>query len=1091
MNTIHIIIKQSIVLMFLTGVMLLCGGRASAQDTLAKKGTVTPFVVTPPTGPPAVATVSGPSAVSQGTASSNYTETGLVSGSYTSWTWSLSNNAAGTISNSSSISATVTWNPSFTGIVTIQFSATNSYGTTPGNSAGTAVYINPVISPAALSINYNKTPGTLSMTSAVDAGAAYQWQSSPDGSSWTNITGAYGTTYTPAIGLTATTYYRLTGFNDGVGSGYTSISNTSTITVYPQLVAGAVLNGLGDQTVYYNHGAAVGCQPPTGGNGSYSYLWQSSPDGSTWTTIPGAAATASIVTPAINTKTYFHVIQASNGVSVTGPTITVSVYPQIQAGTVSPTTQAINYNTPAAAITGQPATGGNGTFTYMWQTSTDGTNFADNGTTSLVFNPGILTATHYYHLVSTSPMGDIVTSATATVTVYPQLVTGIIAPATQSIYYGTAPALSCGEATGGNGTITHQWQSSPSGTAGTFTIVTGATDLILPAATLTSTTYFQLISSSNGVNVTSSTATVTVYPQLVAATATTSTPTVYYNKPPALSSPEASGGNGAKTHQWQSSPSGTAGTFTNITGATSLTPIVPAITATTWYQLATTNGPATVTSNAVAVAVYPQLVTGVITPAIQSIYYNTSPPLSCTEASGGNGIKTHQWQASPVSANGVFTSIPGDTSLTHVASPIIEKTFFRLVTTNNGVVVNSAPASVTVYAQLVTGTITPATQSINYSGTASITGTEAAGGNGSKTHQWQSSPSGTAGTFTNVTGATGLILATGTLTATTWYQLVTTNNSVSVTSATATVTVYPQVAGSISPASQAIAINTNPGSLLCTPSGGNSTYTYQWQSSADNVTFTNISGATAATYVPGVLSATTYYRVLVNSNGATAYTSASAVIVTECLTLASAPQQSMNYITSSTIRTPGVLSITGPPQLAAMTVCDVNQTIQYLDGLGRPIQVVQVKGSPSDNDLVQPIAYDQFGREATKYLPYAFTTGTSDGSYKSDALTALAGQSQFYNPTNSSTITQQANGVVNTAYPTATTVFEPSPLNRVTEQGAPGLSWQPGSGHDVKVAYGANAANEVIQWAVNTAGNGLTGGEYLLYSGDALCHHHH
>jgi RHS repeat-associated protein len=205
--------------------------------------------------------------------------------------------------------------------------------------------------------------------------------------------------------------------------------------------------------------------------------------------------------------------------------------------------------------------------------------------------------------------------------------------------------------------------------------------------------------------------------------------------------------------------------------------------------------------------------------------------------------------------------------------------------------------------------------------------------------------------------------------------------------------------------------------------------------------------------------------------------------ISDCSPLTTAPSAGKNYIMTSV---PRISGITDTSKLRNHTACDLMQTIQYFDGLGRPLQTVQVMGSPTDHDLVQPIAYDQFGREATKYLPYAITTGTSDGSYKTDALTTGAGQAQFYNPTNSSTLTQQANGVVNTAYPTATTVFEPSPLNRVIEQGAPGLSWQPGSGHNVKIAYGTNAANDVFMWTVNAAGNGIVGNSFYtagtLYS---------
>ncbi|MDB5091493.1 MAG: sugar-binding protein [Mucilaginibacter sp.] len=191
----------------------------------------------------------------------------------------------------------------------------------------------------------------------------------------------------------------------------------------------------------------------------------------------------------------------------------------------------------------------------------------------------------------------------------------------------------------------------------------------------------------------------------------------------------------------------------------------------------------------------------------------------------------------------------------------------------------------------------------------------------------------------------------------------------------------------------------------------------------------------------------------------------------DCQLLNSAASSNQNYIKTSTPRSPAFV-----PGVNYAT-CDLMQTIQYFDGLGRPLQSVYVKGSPLGMDVVQPVAYDQFGREVTKHLPYAATT--NDGSYKTDALTGA--QSAFYHPVGS-TGTQQSTGVVNTQYPSATTVFEPSPLNRVTEQGAPGLSWQPG-GHTVKAGYGTNAANDIILWAVNSAGNGLTGGNAFYTAG--------
>jgi len=201
----------------------------------------------------------------------------------------------------------------------------------------------------------------------------------------------------------------------------------------------------------------------------------------------------------------------------------------------------------------------------------------------------------------------------------------------------------------------------------------------------------------------------------------------------------------------------------------------------------------------------------------------------------------------------------------------------------------------------------------------------------------------------------------------------------------------------------------------------------------------------------------------------------------DCIPYTNNFSQSQNFILVTTAKVAGY---TNAGQLTGQGTCQLMQTVQYFDGIGRPVQTVQVKGSPFGYDVVQPIVYDAFGREVTKYLPYALSAGTSDGSYKTDALTPGAGQSQFYNRGGSGA-TQQASGVVNTAYPFAANVLEASPLSRVTEQGAPGATWQPGSGHTVKKSYGANGVGEVTLWMVNTAGNGLTGGD-KTYSPNAL-----
>lgn len=195
----------------------------------------------------------------------------------------------------------------------------------------------------------------------------------------------------------------------------------------------------------------------------------------------------------------------------------------------------------------------------------------------------------------------------------------------------------------------------------------------------------------------------------------------------------------------------------------------------------------------------------------------------------------------------------------------------------------------------------------------------------------------------------------------------------------------------------------------------------------------------------------------------------------DCLPLSTNLTQSQNYVVTSTPRKAGY-----NPSGTGYTACDVAQTVQYVDGLGRPLQTVQVRGSADGTkDIVQPFAYDQFGREAKKFLPYA-DPNAADGSYKSNALTTGAGVYKYYNPSSTGTSgTQQTDannnpiGLPVIPTPFSQTAFEPSPLNRVLEQGAPGDPWQltgtqnltATPGHTVKTVYTTNNTTAITDTA--------------------------
>jgi gliding motility-associated-like protein len=90
----------------------------------------------------------------------------------------------------------------------------------------------------------------------------------------------------------------------------------------------------------------------------------------------------------------------------------------------------------------------------------------------------------------------------------------------------------------------------------------------------------------------------------------------------------------------------------------------------------------------------------------------------------------------------------------------------------------------------------------------------------------------------------------------------------STTSQVFTLTILPTVAAGTIGADQTICAGTTPAPLTSptSTSGGSGTYTYQWESSPDNTTWTAIASATAATYAPGTLAATTYFRRRVQSS---------------------------------------------------------------------------------------------------------------------------------------------------------------------------------------------------------------------------------
>lgn len=152
-----------------------------------------------------------------------------------------------------------------------------------------------------------------------------------------------------------------------------------------------------------------------------------------------------------------------------------------------------------------------------------------------------------------------------------------------------------------------------------------------------------------------------------------------------------------------------------------------------------------------------------------------------------------------------------------------------------------------------------------------------------------------------------------------------------------------------------------------------------------------------------------------------------------------------NYIKTTTYKVETQNGTTNANTNAVLTNNEKLQTVNYFDGLGRPVQQVAHQQSGTGKDIVIPIEYDAFGRQAKDYLPYVPNVPASL-DYKPTALTDVFNFPQYSGQN-----------------PFSEKEFEASPLNRVMKQAAPGTDWNMGNGHEIKLDYQTNTDADAVK----------------------------
>ncbi|MCW5906396.1 MAG: gliding motility-associated C-terminal domain-containing protein [Chitinophagales bacterium] len=773
-------------------------------------------------------------------------------------------------------------------------------------------------------------PAAFTSSSLPSGGAgtySYQWYSQANCSGGgTLISGATGTTYDPPSGLTTTTCYGRVVTDQCDNTAY---SNVVTVTVNPDPSVNTptytnstiCIGGSTNVSVTASGGTGtIGYQWQYNNGGTWGNVANSTPAGATYSNQTTATMTVSGINTA-STYQYRCIVSATgsgcdNAVS-SAATLTVVADPTISSGpTLTNSTICVGGSTNASVT----AANGTGTYGYQWQYNNGGTwinvsaGFPTgaayaNSTSATVTISGITaTGSHQYRcIVTASGSGcDAVVSSTTTLTVNAD--PSVTAPAftNSTICVGGSSGVSV---TGSGGLVlSYQWQYNNSGTWGnvanstpagsTYTGAASASMTISGISAVGSYQYRCIVSSTgNDCNTTVSTVgtlTVVADPTVSAPSYTNSTICVGGSTNASVT---ASNGTGTYSYQWQYNNGGTWGNVANSTPAgatynnqTTATMTVSGISTASTYQYrcivsATGSGCDNAVSSAATLTVVADPSVTAPTLTNSTICVGGTSDASVT-ASGGTGTTGYQWQFNNSGtwvnvANGVPAGAAyfNTTSATMTISAITASGSYQyrayVTATGSGCdPIASSAVTLTVNPDPSVSTPSFTNPTICPTGTTNVS--VVGSGGITLSYQWQYNNSGVWGnvvngtpagaTYTNATTANMTIAGITGLGSYQYRAYVTStgSNCDPITSSAGTLVVTD--APSISIGTSITYCGSGSSTLTSSVSGGSGSPAYQWQDSPDNITFSNISGATSSSFTTPTLTTTTYYRCIYTTN---------------------------------------------------------------------------------------------------------------------------------------------------------------------------------------------------------------------------------
>jgi RHS repeat-associated protein len=316
----------------------------------------------------------------------------------TTLSWTISGGATGGSNGSgSSIQQTL----STTNVVnTLTYSVTGSYNGCTGSAVTHVVTVKPVptaqVSSSSQTFCSGQTMAAVTLTNPNNvSGTTLAWTvSATDISGASNGSGGpiqHTLSHSQNSNRTAT--YTVTPSADGCSG--STVQHVATVKPIPNIQV-----SLGSQSVCSDQPmTAVTISNPNGVSGT-SFDWTvSAPDISGASNGSGTSIAQTLSQSQTSSRTAtFTVTPTASGCSGSTVNSTVTVYPPITAGSIG-STQSICYNsTPAVLTNVTSATGGSGSSSYLWEQSTNGTNWnvASGTNNAATYSPPSLTASTYY-----------------------------------------------------------------------------------------------------------------------------------------------------------------------------------------------------------------------------------------------------------------------------------------------------------------------------------------------------------------------------------------------------------------------------------------------------------------------------------------------------------------------------------------------------------------------------------------------------------------------------------------------------------------------------------------------------------------------